>query len=245
MFKTFPATIIHNKKLPLLSDWKNIATTDQQVIQTWREQFRDRFSHYGVPTGSVNDILVLDVDTKVDPKTGKNGFDSLKELNLPATFYQYTLNGGVHLFFKYPKDGNHYGNRVKFMPGLDTRGESGYIVWYGTDCQLPIIEAPKHLLDIILKPVQVDTQHSPVKVASTIAEATLEKALLAVENAQEGERNHTLNTQAYVIGQLVGAGAIDKTIAEERLKAAALKIGLDQYEIKATIKSKISEMKKK
>lgn len=240
MFKIFPATITHDgKKLPLLQNWQNIATSDQAAIKVWQEQFRDRFSHYGVPTGLANDILVLDVDVKVDPRTGKNGFDSLKELNLPQTFYQNTLSGGLHLFFKYPKDGKHYGQRVKFMSGLDTRGEGGYIIWYGTDCQIPIADAPQEFLELILRQKPSTENKSPVKVAPEIAKGIFESALLAIENAVSGERNNTLNVQGYIVGQLVGAGSITREHAEEKLSEAALKIGLDKYETKTTVKSAI------
>lgn len=241
MFKVVPGTITHDgRKVPLFEGWQQAATNDQSVIAKWREEWRDRFSHFAVPTGTVNDILVLDVDLKIDPKTGKNGFDSLRDLpfQLPPTMKQNTINGGIHLIYKYPKDGNHYGNRVKFAPGLDTRGENGYIFWYGlaSDSTNYIADAPLGLLELIRKK-PTPTSNSPIGVAPDIALKSFNSALRAIESAVEGERNATLNTHAYIIGQLITAGAIQKDVAELEIYRAARSIGLPDHEIKATLKS--------
>jgi hypothetical protein len=58
-----------------------------------------------------------------------------------------------------------------------------------------------------------------------------------VRSAQVGQRNHTLNTAAYSLGQLVAAGALDQHRAVEALTAAAESAGLTTAEIGATIES--------
>jgi hypothetical protein len=79
----------------------------------------------GVVTGSVSGFFALDVDGN------KGGFESLDKLintygDLPPTVIVET-NSGVHLWFNYPKD-IEIKNRTEFMPGLDIRGQNGYVV---------------------------------------------------------------------------------------------------------------------
>ena len=58
-----------------------------------------------------------------------------------------------------------------------------------------------------------------------------------VRSAPVGQRNHTLNSAAYSLGQLVAAGALDQDRAVEALTAAAESAGLEPAEIAATIDS--------
>ena len=69
---------------------------------------------------------MLDVDSY------KGGMESLSGLwlgqpteNIPQAL---TGGGGRHLFFRHPSAGRKVGNRCEFMPGLDIRGDGGYIV---------------------------------------------------------------------------------------------------------------------
>ena len=55
-----------------------------------------------------------------------------------------------------------------------------------------------------------------------------------LRNAQEGERNHTLNKVSCIIGQLVAAQAVPYDYAYEQINQVALSIGLEPFEIQAT-----------
>lgn len=72
----------------------------------------------GVATGAISNLTVLDVD-------GEEGYESLDNLELPGTIGQRTGSGGKHLFFAYRSD---VASKVRGLPGLDTRGDGGYIV---------------------------------------------------------------------------------------------------------------------
>jgi hypothetical protein len=78
----------------------------------------------GIATGAVSGLLVLDVD-------GEGGEASLAALErehgpLPGT--PIALTGkGRHLYFAAPR-GVPVPNRVRFLPGLDLRGDGGYVV---------------------------------------------------------------------------------------------------------------------
>jgi hypothetical protein len=226
MFKVFPC----NGKIPLINGWREKATSDPEQIRLWQELFRDRLTHWGIPTGAINGIYVLDVDVKGD------GFRTLNEFQLPIpnTMCQQTISGGAHYVFKYPSDGKVHGSRVKFMPGLDTRGEGGYIIHYGLN-QTPLAEAPEWLLKV--NKYQPLTTGEPIRVAPEIAGDIIMRAVETLREAPEGERNHTLNRQAFVVARLVVAQSVSYQYAYDILYNAAISIGLTPHESKATIES--------
>lgn len=90
--------------------------------------------------------------------------------------------------------------------------------------------------------------HKPAKVAprssnghsTPYAAKALEDECATVRAAASGQRNDTLNAAAYSIGTLVGAGAIEESVAESSLLAAALAVGLAEGEAKSTIASGLS-----
>ncbi len=230
MFKIFPAAA---KDHPLVK-WKTESSSDPEVIKLWENLHRGKIKYWCVPTGPINGLLVLDVDMK------GNGFETLKSLELPPTMCQRTPSGGAHYLYKYPNDGKAYGNRVKFLPGLDTRGDGGYIVWYGGE-QGFLSEAPSWLRDAAAK--VFDQQANPqsnIKVSPQIAEAIILKSLEAIRDAPEGESNNVLNKEAFTVGQLVASGSVTFEYAEAALMRAALERGKPPYEAKATIGSGLS-----
>ena len=228
MFKIFPITIHDGRKIPLIKGWQEAATNEPEAIELWKNLFRDKLKYWGIPCGPANDLFVLDADVK----TG--GLETIKTLVLPSTTTQRTMSGGLHFLFRYPRDGKHYGNRVGFMPGLDTRGAGGFIVYYGTD-QTPIADAPQWLLDAVVS-APVEVQGATVKVAPEIAQAIIEKSLEAIREAPEGESNNVLNTEAFKIGQLVASESITMEYAEAALFRAAKERGKPDYEAKASLR---------
>ena len=61
-----------------------------------------------------------------------------------------------------------------------------------------------------------------------------------VRSAPVGQRNHTLNSAAYSLGQLVAAGVLDQAGAVQALTDAAADAGLEAAEIAYTIESGLS-----
>ena len=102
------------------------ATKDEVTIRSWFARWRD--ANLAVATGASSGFDVLDVD----PRHG--GEDSLGELvqsqaALPPSVESLTGGGGRHIFFSHHvgvrnKAGQHSG----LPPGLDVRGDGGYIV---------------------------------------------------------------------------------------------------------------------
>jgi hypothetical protein len=69
----------------------------------------------------------------------------------------------------------------------------------------------------------------------------LEREVAKVAAAPKGTRNDTLNIAAHSLGQLVGAGALERSAVEVSLAAAAESVGLGARETAATIASGIDK----
>lgn len=240
--KIFPATITSdNKKIPLIEGWQEKATNDPNQIRQWQEFFGARLNLWGAPTGTINDIFVLDIDNKPG---GVNGFDSLKSFGineLPNTAWQSTPSNGLHLIFK-NNPSLSLGNTVNKELGLDTRCNGGWIGLYGIKNIENLIEAPNWVRSVIKKQnkkdkIEITDQSQIVRLEPSLAIDTFNNSIEAIKNAAQGERNHTLNTHAYVVGKLVAAGALGSEYAYEKLKEAAQYNGLDPREAHATIMS--------
>ena len=110
-------------KHPLTKNGLKDASVDPDVVE--RRWAKWPNANIGIRTGAQSGIVVLDID----PKHG--GDESLAELEringpLPDTVEQKTGGGGRHFFFTHP--GRQVKNRVGIFPGLDLRGDGGYVV---------------------------------------------------------------------------------------------------------------------
>jgi RecA-family ATPase len=238
----FPGTYTSDgRKVPIaeMKGWyeKSLASNDPKVIEEWNRLYSHKIKLWMIPTGTTNGLLVLDVDVKEN----ENGFETLKQkgLHVPLTLSQRTRSGGTHFIYRYPQDGRHYGNRVKFDKGLDLRGEGGYIAYYGIDSH-PISEAPQWLLDQALsaeKNLEPVKPEDLVKIAPAIVQQIISSACENIRNAPEGESNNILNVESYKVGQLIPSGSVDRTEAFNALFRAAKDRGKPDHEAKATINS--------
>ncbi len=99
------------------------ASVDPDIIASWWRKWPA--ANVGVVTGAGSGLVVLDID----PRHG--GDKSLTELTwlhgeLPETVEAATGGGGQHLFFMHP--GEPIRNRANIQPGIDVRGDGGYVV---------------------------------------------------------------------------------------------------------------------
>jgi putative DNA primase/helicase len=112
-------------KRPLTRNGHWDATTDPHAIERWWKRWPS--ANVGVPTGKKSGVVVLDVD--VDD----GGLDSLAKLEraglpVPKTARVHTGGGGIHVFFRYPRETVIRNSAGMLGPGLDVRGEGGYVV---------------------------------------------------------------------------------------------------------------------
>jgi RecA/RadA recombinase len=200
----------------------------------------------GVPMGAASKLLCLDIDA------GHGGLDWLhaNQQRIPQTRTHKTMNGGQHLFFRWPKGRNLRNRASKWARGVDIRGEGGYAIMPpspGYDILDPSMpaDAPAWLLDLIDPPAAPPAPPAPYQPpsldrATRYAEAALDAECRAVASAGEGGRNHQLNVSAVKLGGLVAAGALSESVVRLELRRAALHAGLEPRETDLTIQSGLS-----
>lgn len=231
-------------KHPRIRGGLNSASADPaQVAEWWKRWPR---ANIGIRTGAPSGLVVIDVD----PAHG--GADSLRNLErrnepLPETLSVVTGSRGAHLYFEHP------GGQVRndagrcLGPGLDVRGDGGYIVappslhaagrryqWHEPGVDLSPLPDWLHQRLVHREPVR---RAAPIVCDHEYAQRALDRAATAVAHAPEGTRNSTLNRAAYRMGRLVETGATARHTVENALEAAAVASGLSVTESRATIAS--------
>jgi hypothetical protein len=147
-----------------------------------------------MPTGKRSGWVVVDVD----PEHG--GYDSLMDLDergheLPPTATIKTGGGGVHHYLNYPAGREIRNSAGKLGPGLDIRGEGGYVLVppsvteepYEVLHKRPPAETPEWLLEALTGP-----SRTPGSNVVTIQRAKAPGGGLEGPEIVERERNTTL-----------------------------------------------------
>lgn len=149
-------------KHPRTKNGVKAASTNLNLINRWWKKWPS--ANIAVATGKGNGFIALDVD----PRHG--GEDSLSFLvnkygALPETIEAMTGGGGRHILFK---NSGNVRNLTNILPGLDIRGEGGYIVvapslhvcgkryeWElsSRPLNLPLADIPEWLLEMIVEPM--------------------------------------------------------------------------------------------
>jgi hypothetical protein len=196
------------------------ASRDQAQIRAWWSRWPA--ANVGISTGQASGFDVLDVD----PRHG--GEEALAELELlhgklPATVEAITGGGGRHILFRH-REG--IANKVGFLPGLDVRGDGGYILaapsghasgrryqWGSRPGEVELAEWPVWLQELVQKPAH-EAQRTPPPApqegqSGAYGRAALQGEVERVRHAPPGLQESTLNTAALKIGTLVGGGALD------------------------------------
>lgn len=99
--------------------FKDAATDSATIKELWR-QWPDAL--IGMPTGKTSGIAVLDLDVK----NGKNGFDAVPDWKQRTPVIARTPSGGAHPYFHAISDTKSTASKI--APGVDTRGEGGYVI---------------------------------------------------------------------------------------------------------------------
>ncbi len=134
-FRVFPC--VPGSKLPTVTDWPTVATTDEAQIREWwsgtcvvitkkgNKLKLKKNCNIGICPGSA--YVIIDVDLKGDYK---KSLAQLQADGLPPTFTIRTASGGLHLYYLHP--GGHIKSVANWLPGLDIRGNGGQGVGPGS-----------------------------------------------------------------------------------------------------------------
>lgn len=117
--------LVPNTKRPLTDNGFKDASKDIAQIQKWWTEHPN--ANVGLATGKMSGIVAVDVDVK----EGAKGRESISQLKgLPPTLTVSTPSGGWHLYYTCPPEGLR--SRVGVLPGIDVRGDGGYVVASGS-----------------------------------------------------------------------------------------------------------------
>jgi len=229
--------------------WCTAASRNRSQLAEWWRRWPG--SNIGVAC-KPSVILVVDLDVPKGNRTedGRHVFwELIKKHRIPwePTRQIRTPSGGVHLYYK-PPPCAFLGNSVgRLGPGVDTRAIGGYVVGpgsvtdggrYEVEVAGPIRDLPQPLVELLRTPLVEHREPVPIRGdISRYAEGAMRNELGRLAEAGEGTRNATLNSVAYRLGRLVGAGVIDRDSVEDALLAGGMGIGLGEAECMATIRS--------
>jgi len=234
-------------KAPAIAGWQDRATTDPARLVRFFTAHPEH--NAGIACGP-SGLLVIDCDTPkpgspdVHGPTADDRRDGAEVLaalaagrgGLPDTWTVTTPSGGRHLYFRAPA-GAALGNTGRTLgPLLDTRGRGGQVLAPGS--RLPNggyellddtdpVDLPGWLawrLSVRAPTAVSGPRERPPAVAgdrSAYVSAVVRAELARVAEAGRGGHNAAVFTAARALGQLVGAGALDRAGAEHDLTHAA------------------------
>jgi hypothetical protein len=218
-------------KSPLTRNGFKDASRYPAQIEAWWSRRPDAI--IGMPTGRASGINILDIDIKGPLAYGFDSLDALGHPALPDTPLAHTPSGGVHLYFRADKEIRN--SAGKLGPGLDTRGDGGYIILpsagsgYAWDAHwnldnVELAPTPDWLIPAALEGTRVGKPVEPANGLSPYAEAALHSACRNIVRAPNGEQEKTMGAEAYSIGRLAGAAAIPQDFALRMLLLAGSQI---------------------
>ena len=233
--------------------FQNSSTSDVMIRAWWKA---NPDANIGVACGKRSGIFVVDVDPE---EGGDAALAALENEHgaLPVTPRARTGGGGLHVFFAHPRGGQLGNSAGRLGPGVDTRGEGGYVVvapsvhpktgepykWLDGcgPADLDLAPVPDWLFGLLVDrpeprpaaPVVVTFRDS----TDAYGRRALEDELADLARTREGGRDHQLNSAAFSLGQLVGGGVLAEGEVVAALEQTARGIGLSDREIVRTIES--------
>ena len=220
------------------------ASSDLPTVTRWWARCPD--AGIGWPAQG-NDKAVIDVDPRHggDPSFMElNDFALERGVDLTDTLAAFTGGGGMHYVYQAPAGGIKSGSNVFGLPGVDTRGNGGFIVIAPTlhvsgdryawvDFTRDAAPWPTFLTSLINPPppilpsIPAGKHRASGSNPTGYAEKALQDELDILAN-KRGGRNDQLNISAFNLGQLVGAGLLTADVVERELYSAAIANGYVQ-----------------
>lgn len=216
------------------------ASRDPTMLAAW---FGHEACNVGIATGAASSIVVLDIDPRHGGEEALAGLEA-EHGPLPPTWRFLTGGGGEHILFRHP------GGMVKnsagtIAPGIDVRGDGGYIVAppslhisgrpYATSVdhhpdEVALAPLPAWLLNLVGEPTPVKT--GPLK----IGRAPTDWRTHLGNPVGEGERNIALARLAgLLLGRRINPHAcLDLVLA---FNAARCRPPLPDLEVVSTVAS--------
>lgn len=210
-------------KHPLTKNGVLDATMSERQVTEWWERWPD--ANVALATGS---LYVIDLDGDAGLAAWRTITAQHPEAN--ETRIARTGGGGFHVYYTGGEDlrNTHW----KLGQHIDTRGQGGYVLLppsehasgrpYQWQQERPTQPLPAWLREMLTPRMATPQQQPTIRFGETTryGHGVLAHALRRVAAAGEGQRNTTLNDEAFLVGQFVGSGEIDPRGIAEQLEEA-------------------------
>jgi hypothetical protein len=216
------------------------ATSDPAQIR--KDFTRWPNARIGIPTGIINNIIVVETDTVAGH--GVDGAASLAQLEveyglLPDTRTSSSPSDSLHRYFRHPGPGIKIRTTASEIgAGIDVRGDGGMVIAppsvnpdgraYRWINKLPIAAMPEWLIELTKEKPRTISQRAvtaitrPIGRANGYGAAALRNELANIHRAEPGHRNAALNKAGFSLGQLVAIGLLNQAqVARLLFEAAA------------------------
>jgi RecA-family ATPase len=104
------------EKVPATKHGLKDATRDERTLREWWSENPEY--NVAIRTGKESNLVVLDID--------EGGEETLADRGLGVGTAVVITGKGFHAYYEHP--GFKVGNKVKFLPGLDLKGDGGYVI---------------------------------------------------------------------------------------------------------------------
>src|SRR5699024_442556 len=193
--------IYYKAKNPITQNGFHGATNNIEQIKRWWNLYPN--ANIGLPTGMINDIIVIDIDPR---NNGNYSFDRLIDEHkpLPHTVECLTGGNGNHYYFKYDKRINK--STIQGYDGIDIQGDGKYVVlppsthpngnkYHWEESSKPVINEIANIPSWFIKLFEVNTTTN-----GTFKARPATEYIRLLQGVSEGERNNALMS---LIGHLI------------------------------------------
>lgn len=229
------------RKRPLTARGFCDASSDPERVRAWWSQWPDAL--IGMPTGAASGLVVLDLDRK-DGLDGVGAFCALRAgREAPVGLMVRTRSGGLHFYMRAPEGRRVPCSAGRLAPGVDVRGDGGYVIvppspGYAVAGRAPPALPPGWLFDLFDRPASPKVLPEPGGLEGRLCRR-LAGLVRVAARAAEGRRNAVLFWAACRLGEAVAKGLLGEVAAVAMAQEAGLIAGLPAAEARRTALSGI------
>lgn len=230
------------RKWPLTARGFHDASTDPEQVCAWWSRWPNAL--IGMPTGAASGLVVLDLDLK-GGCDGAAAFEALRAgRGAPVGPVVRTRSGGHHLYMRAPEGRRVPCSAGRLAPGVDVRGDGGYVVvppspGYAVAGRAPPALPPGWLLELFDPPRPPKVVPAPGCFEGRPCRRLAGMVRVAA-CAAEGRRNAVLFWAACRLGEAVTEGVLNEAAAVVMAEEAGIIAGLPAAEARRTARSGVA-----